>query len=110
MYSEVLGLTLRTDGSTLRLYDPRTGRYLLNRREEAEARRLAEEQATREAEARRRAEQETVQEAEARRLAEEQATREAEARLGAEQQLKEAELELARLRAMLAERNAGSSQ
>lgn len=41
--SAVLGLLLRTDGETLRLYDPVQGRYLLNRAEEAEARRIAEE-------------------------------------------------------------------
>jgi len=40
--SEVLGLTLQTAGSFLRLYDPQTERYLLSRPEEAEARRQAE--------------------------------------------------------------------
>ena len=40
--SRVLGLTLRSDGSSLRLYDPEQERYLLTRSEEAEARRQAE--------------------------------------------------------------------
>ncbi len=56
LVSEVLGLHLRTNGDTLRLYDANAGRYLLNRAEEAEARRLAEFQAAAEAEARRLAE------------------------------------------------------
>lgn len=42
IHSQVLDLTLRTDGSTLRLYDPEQDRYLLSRAEEAEARRAAE--------------------------------------------------------------------
>ncbi len=40
--SRVLGLTLRSDGSSLRLYDSEQERYLLTRSEEAEARRQAE--------------------------------------------------------------------
>ncbi|MDQ3248547.1 MAG: Uma2 family endonuclease [Chloroflexota bacterium] len=75
--SEVLGLTLRTAGSTLRLYDAVAGRYLLNRAEEAEARRQAEREAVNEAAAR----------------------RQAEARLQA------ADAEIISLRARLAERN-----
>ena len=45
IHSQVLGLTLRSDGPDLRLYDPEQGRYLLNRAEEADARRLAEARA-----------------------------------------------------------------
>ncbi len=45
LHSQVLGLTLRTDGPTLRLYDPEQDRYLFSRAEEAEARRLAEARA-----------------------------------------------------------------
>jgi Uma2 family endonuclease len=77
LHSEALGLTLRTAGSTLRLYDPVQKRYLLNRTEEAEARRIAEEQ--------------VAQQAEARRMA--------------ESRLQEAEAEIARLRALLAVRD-----
>ena len=40
--SEVLELILRTEGSSLRLYDPEQKRYLLMPAEEAEARRAAE--------------------------------------------------------------------
>jgi Uma2 family endonuclease len=43
--SQVLGLTLRSDGSLLRLYDPELGRCLLTRFEETEARRRAEARA-----------------------------------------------------------------
>ncbi len=45
IHSQVLGLTVCTDGPTLRLYDPEQDRYLLSRPEEAQARRLAEAQA-----------------------------------------------------------------
>ncbi len=52
IHSQVLGLTVHTDGSTLRLYDPGQDRYLFSRpeeaqarREEAKARRLAEARA-----------------------------------------------------------------
>lgn len=75
LFSETLGLFLRTDGDTLRLFDPQTNQYLLNRGEESEVRRQAEH------------------------LAE----IEAAARQHAEQRLKEAEAELVRLRALLAE-------
>lgn len=90
LYSEVLGLVLRTDGPTLRLYDPVQGAYLLTRGQEAEARRQAEEQAK--------------LEAEARRQAQEQAAAEAEARRQAENQLLAAQEELTRLRAQLRQR------
>lgn len=43
MASRRLGLTLRSVGGQLRLYDPQTGVYLRNLGEEAEARRQAEE-------------------------------------------------------------------
>ncbi|MEA3341544.1 MAG: Uma2 family endonuclease [Chloroflexota bacterium] len=46
IHSQVLGLTVRTDGPTLRLYDPEQDRYLFSRPEEAQARRLAEARAT----------------------------------------------------------------
>lgn len=45
IHSQVLGLTLRTDGSLLRLYDPEQERYLLTRAEETEVRRQAEARA-----------------------------------------------------------------
>jgi Uma2 family endonuclease len=45
IHSQVLGLTLRSDGSWLRLYDPEQERYLLTRSEETEARRQAEARA-----------------------------------------------------------------
>jgi hypothetical protein len=41
--SEMLGLTLRTEGDNLRLLNPGTGQNLLSRSEEGEARRQAEE-------------------------------------------------------------------
>jgi len=77
MHSEVLGLTLRTYGRILRLYDPERNHYLLTspeeaqaRRDQARARRAAEARAakaeTRAAEAETRA----AEEAEARRAAE----------------------------------------
>ncbi len=50
--SEVLGLTLQTNGSFLRLYDPQQERFLLSRAEEAEARRQAEAQLAQEIAAR----------------------------------------------------------
>jgi hypothetical protein len=78
--SEVMGLSLRTEGQSLRLFDPASGRYLLTRPEEAPARRQAER---------------------AQRQAEQRASAEAEARRQAEQRAAEAEAELARLRAML---------
>jgi len=84
IHSQVLELTLRTAGQTLRLYDPEQDRYLLTRAEEAEARRRAERQAQAEAEARRRAERQAQAEAEARRAA---------------------EAEIIRLRALLAQRD-----
>jgi len=56
LFSETLGLLLRTDGDTLRLFDPQTNHYLLTRGEEAEARRQAEHSAELEGEARRQAE------------------------------------------------------
>ncbi|MBI3761263.1 MAG: Uma2 family endonuclease [Chloroflexi bacterium] len=43
--SERLGLILRTDGSALRLYDPKRNEYLRTHGEEAEARRQAEARA-----------------------------------------------------------------
>jgi Uma2 family endonuclease len=85
--SQVLGLQLRTDGQMLRLFNPATGRYLLTRPEEAQARRQAEQRAAEEAIARRAAEQRTAKEAAARQQAEQRAA--------------EAEAEVARLRAML---------
>ena len=45
IHSQVLGLTVCTDGLTLRLYDPEQDRYLLSRPEEAQARHLAEARA-----------------------------------------------------------------
>ena len=45
IYSEVLNLMLRSNGSTLRLYDPLSEQYLLSGSEEAEAHRRAEERA-----------------------------------------------------------------
>ena len=58
LFSEVLGLELHTEGSRLRLFDPKTGQYLRTPQEEAQARRLAEERTAYEAEARRVAEAE----------------------------------------------------
>lgn len=78
--SEVLGLVLRTDGHTLRLFDPLQEAYLLTPAEEAEARRQAEG-------ARR-------QEEKARRVAEEQLDYTA-------QKLAAAEAEIARLKTLL---------
>jgi len=51
MESQVLELTLRTEGQTLRLYDPEQALYLLTPAEEAEARHLAEAQAAKKAQA-----------------------------------------------------------
>jgi len=45
IHSQVLDLTIRTDGPTLRLYDPAQERYLLNHAEEAAARQAAEKRA-----------------------------------------------------------------
>jgi Uma2 family endonuclease len=78
--SQVLGLLLRSEGQTLRLFDTKSGRYLLTRPEEAVARRTAEQLA--------------AVEVLARRTAEQRATK-------AERRAAEAEEELARLRAML---------
>jgi len=84
MYSEVLRLTLRTDGRTLRLYDPEQECYLLTPHEEAEGRRA---------------------EARARRLAKAR-TAEAEARAAEEVQARRAaEAEIARLRVLMAQQN-----
>ncbi len=94
IHSHVLDLTIRTDGPTLRLYDPAPGRYLLSRAEEAEARRLAEVRAS--------------EETKARRLAEVRASEEAKARHLAETRAEEAETENVRLRAMLARQDSQS--
>ena len=73
--SEVLGLTLQTAGSFLRLYDPQAERYLLSRAEEAEARRQAEAR-QRQAEARQhQAESQLAQEIAARRALEDELAR-----------------------------------
>jgi hypothetical protein len=45
IHSQVLDLTIRTDGPTLRLYDPTQEQYLLSRAEEAAARQAAEKRA-----------------------------------------------------------------
>jgi hypothetical protein len=65
LHSEVLGLELRLEESTLRLYDPTTGQRLLSYQEAEQARREAE-QARREAEQARQAAEERAQAAEAR--------------------------------------------
>ncbi len=45
IHSQVLDLTIRTNGPTLRLYDPTQERYLLSHAEQAAARRAAEKRA-----------------------------------------------------------------
>ena len=45
LHSEVLGLELRLEEETLRLYDPATGQRLLSYQEAEQARREAEERA-----------------------------------------------------------------
>lgn len=82
--SRTTGLILKPEGSRLRLQDRETGEILLWAREEAEARRAAEERER--------------HEAEARRAAEERARHEAEARLAAEERIRSLEEELNRLR------------
>ena len=42
IHSEILGLTLHTEGENLRLFDTQTNRYLLMPDEESAARRVAE--------------------------------------------------------------------
>jgi len=107
LLSETTGLLfgIAEDGQTITIFDTRTGEWLVDpderadreaeaRRQEAKARRVAEELAAREAEARHR-------EAEARKAAEEQVAREAEARVAAEERAKALEAEAALLRAEL---------
>ncbi|MBI4772345.1 MAG: Uma2 family endonuclease, partial [Chloroflexi bacterium] len=65
--SETLGLTLHTDGSALRLYDPASGQYLRLHGEEAEGRRQEAEGRRQEAEGRRQEAEGRRQEAEGRR-------------------------------------------
>lgn len=102
--STLLGLELRVEDQTLRLYNASTGERLPISDEEVLARRAAEaaqreaEIARREAEmARRTAELQLLVETQARRDAEARATAEAEAR-------RDAEAEVARLRALLEQR------
>lgn len=102
VYSEVLGLEVRTDltQGEIRFYDPKTGQRVLSRKEAEHARRAAEARAT-QAEAR------ATQELEARRQAEARAA-EAEARASQEAEARRAlEEELARLRAQTRARDNG---
>lgn len=106
LVSEVLRLELwvKADGGegmpwVLRLYDPKTGKWLPTPAEEAQARRVAEARATQ-------AEVHAAEEAQARRAAEARAAKEAQARQAAEARAAGLEAELDRLRAEL-DRKAG---
>ena len=90
--SQVLGLELRVEEKQLRLWDPRTGAYLLTPAEEAAGREQAESRASAEAAAREQAEARASQ-------AESRARDEAAAREQAELRALAAEEELRRLRA-----------
>jgi Uma2 family endonuclease len=97
--SAVLGLELREEDNTLRLYNPKTGLRLPTSDEEVLARRAAEA-ARNEAELRLTAETEALRIAEATRIETElRLNAEAEARRAAEARAAAAEAELARLRA-----------
>jgi Uma2 family endonuclease len=105
VFSPVLGLMLRAEGSTLRCYEPATGERLLRFEEAPEAHRLAEqrwqaaererEQAERERE---QAEREREQAERERAQAERERDAAQRARENAEQRARAAEAELARLR------------
>ena len=84
LWSAALGLALHVRGEQLRLYDPARQRWLPTPQEEAAARRAAEERAL---------------------VAEERATVEAGARQVAESRIAAAEAEVARLQALLSNRD-----
>jgi Uma2 family endonuclease len=91
LHSEVLGLDLVVERGRLRLYDPKTGKYLLTHEESEAARRAAEEKAAQEEAARRAAEEKAAS-------AEAKAEQEYAARQAAEAELARLREELAKLR------------
>jgi Uma2 family endonuclease len=70
LYSEVMGLELRLEEGTLRLYNPKASTYLLTRKEVHAARRAAEAERQKAEAARQTAEAKAAQEAAARQAAE----------------------------------------
>ncbi len=108
LWSSALGLALHVRGVQLRLYDPEGQRWLPTPQEAEAARRVAEERAqvveeraSVETDARRAAEERAI-------VAEERASVEADARRVAESRIATAEAEVARLRALLGNRDQSS--
>jgi Uma2 family endonuclease len=95
LHSEILELDLVVERGRLRLYDPKTGKYLLTHEESEAVRRTAEEKAAQEEAARRAAEEKAAQEEAARQAAEEKAAQEEAARQAAEEKAASAEAKAA---------------
>jgi Uma2 family endonuclease len=98
LHSEVLGLDLVVERGRLRLYDPKTGKYLLTHEESEAARRKAEAKAANAEAKAANAEAKAAQEYTARREAEAKAAQEYAAREAAEAELVRLREELAKLR------------